>query len=66
MSKMLGILVMAFLLAACDDGEIDSEDDCEDAGGRVVAGSGSPGECAADEVQIGAWHFGIEGAVCCR
>jgi hypothetical protein len=62
------VVALGAALLACGggDGKIDTEGECQAAGGRVVPAPGPPAMCAANEEKIGDIPFGIEGAICCR
>jgi hypothetical protein len=59
------IVVLALTLTTCDRA-IDTEQECEAAGGRLVPAPGPPARCESNEEKIGDIPFGIEGAACCR
>jgi hypothetical protein len=51
---------------SCGSGPVDTDQECKQAGGRVVPAPGGPAMCAGGEEKIGDIPFGIEGAICCR
>jgi hypothetical protein len=69
--KLVGVLAIGLLLVSCGDGDgdgkIDTAEECQEAGGRVVPGIGPSPICEADEEQIGSIQpGGYEGTICCR
>jgi hypothetical protein len=65
---MLVGAVVGALLVSCGgaDGPIDTAEECNDAGGRVVVNPGPGASCTKDEEKIGDIPSGYEGAICCR
>jgi len=62
------IVLLGVSLVACGGSgkPIDTQEECQAAGGRVVPAPGGSAMCAAGEEKIGNIPFGIEGAICCR
>lgn len=61
-------IVLVFFAAAsfgCGNGRADSAEECRDMGGVAVYGTGPGPSCKSGETEIGAFHAGIEGAICC-
>jgi hypothetical protein len=63
------LVVVSAVLVSCgddQDGPIDTAEECEDAGGRVVANPGNGVQCAPNEEKIADLPIGIEPTGCCR